>query len=224
MEAFGAQTKLRPMPPGSVNVGRCVPADNRPDKRQPGQTCLTAGPRTTSLREWLLLGLIYLCSWHSAAALTLGDLEADPKLTPKRFANHFEHFAYEPFVYVQNPNVFLRNRRGDCDDYAILADHVLKQKGYGTRLIHVRMVGLVGHAVCYVTESRAYLDYNSRRYFINLDRSGPSIREIATKVAASFKANWTSASQFTYSYREDAKVVEITVVKTDPPGQDPDRR
>jgi hypothetical protein len=86
----------------------------------------------------------------------------------------------------------------------------------------VRLVGRVAHAVCYVTENRAYLDYNNRIYFSTLERSGPSIREIATKAADSLQANWTSASEFTYDYKEDRKHFLATVVKTEPPSNDPD--
>jgi len=143
-------------------------------------------------------------------------------MTPKRFANYFESFDFEAHAEVQDPDVFLRGRAGDCDDYAILADYVLKRKGYGTRLIHVRLVGRFAHAVCYVTQERAYLDYNDRIFYRNLERCGPGIREIASQAADSFKANWTSASEFTYEYSEDRKHFGATVVKTDPPEQDPD--
>jgi hypothetical protein len=155
-------------------------------------------------------------------ALTLDDLLNDPKLTPKRFADYFADFAYEYGEAVQPPEQFLRSRRGDCDDYAVLADFVLKKKGYQTRLVHVRMVGRVAHAVCYVTQSHAYVDYNNRHYFINLQRCGGTIRAIATTVADSFEANWTSASEFTYEYAENKKHFGPTVVKTDPPSLDPD--
>ena len=158
-------------------------------------------------------------------ALSMEDLLNDPRMTPQRFANLFGDFKFvlQPFD-VQNPEVFLATRTGDCIDYAVLADHVLKRKGYETRLIRIEMVGLnVGHAVCYVTQSRAYLDYNNRTYFINLQRCGATIREIATKVADSFEANWTFAMEFTYEYKEDVKHPVYTVVKTDPPATDPDK-
>jgi hypothetical protein len=159
-------------------------------------------------------------------ALTLSDLLNDPKMTPKRFASLFEDFKFElhPFD-VQNPKQFLATQCGDCIDYAVLADYVLKQKGYDTRLIRVEMIGNnMGHAVCYVTESRAYLDYNNRKYTFKLERSGPTIREIATKVADSFDANWTFAQEFTFDgYKTYAKRAIFTVVKTDPPATDADR-
>jgi hypothetical protein len=41
-------------------------------------------------------------------------------------------------------------------------------------------------------------------------------------VADSFQANWTSASVYTYNYTEDIKHLTLTVVKTDPPADDPD--
>lgn len=158
-------------------------------------------------------------------AVTLEELRNDERMTPKRFANHFESFKHEFFPYVQNPEVFLRTRTGDCDDYAILADHILSRTGFGTRIVRVVLVGRrISHAVCYVTQSRAYLDYNNRAYFLNLTRSGPTIREIAEKVAASFEANWSSATEYTYSYAEDRKHLKATVVKTDPPSRDPDRQ
>ena len=123
---------------------------------------------------------------------------------------------------IEAAETFLRQERGDCDDYAVLADYVLRRHNQETRIIHVRMVGRVAHAVCYVAGSKVYLDFNNRNFFINLQRCGGTLREIATKVADSFKANWTSVSEFTYTYEEDTKHFGVTVVKTDPSAKDPD--
>jgi hypothetical protein len=168
------------------------------------------------------VGALWFAIASQLAAVTLPELLNDPKLTPKRFANYFEGFDFEAHDEVQLPEVFLENRRGDCDDYAILADYILRQKGYGTRLIHVRLVGRFAHAVCYVSEDRAYLDYNNRIFYSNLEKCGHTIREIANKAADSFQSNWTSASEFTYDYKEDKKTFGATVVKTDPREKDPD--
>ena len=111
------------------------------------------------------------------------ELIDEKGLTPKRFASHFADFEYEFGADVLQADVFLARRKGDCDDYAVLAGHVLRHHGQNPRLIHVRMVGRVAHAVCYVTESKAYLDYNNRKYAINMERCGASLREIATQVA-----------------------------------------
>lgn len=162
---------------------------------------------------------------HPLQGVTMEELLSDPKMTPKRFANHFENFKFERHVFdVINPRQFLSNRAGDCIDYAVLADHVLSRKGYETRLIRVEMVGKnVGHAVCYVVDDGVYLDYNNRRYFFNLVRSGPTIRQIATKVADSLDANWTFAQEFTFDYDSFIKRAVYTVVKTAPPATDPDK-
>ena len=169
-----------------------------------------------------LTGMILLAV-SPAQGLTLEELMADGELTPARFAAAFADFAYEYQPEVLDAEAFLSGERGDCDDYAVLADYVLGRHGYGTRLVHVRMVGRVAHAVCYVVENRAYLDYNNRIYFFKLERSDPGLREIAAKVARSFEANWTSVSEFTYDYATHEKTIGITVVKTDPPESDPDR-
>ncbi|MBP6508469.1 MAG: hypothetical protein KA257_12965 [Opitutaceae bacterium] len=181
--------------------------------------------RNKSPKNWRrgLALLVCLLAALRLDALSVEGLVADPRMNPKRFANEFESFEYQFFDYVQNPETFLRKRSGDCDDYAILADYVLKRKGFGTRLIHVRMVGRIAHAVCYVIENKAYLDYNNRKYSFNLERSGYTVREIADKVADSFRANWSSASAFTYDYKQDHKQAEFTVVKTESPAKDPDR-
>ena len=49
-----------------------------------------------------------------------------------------------------------------------------------------------------------------RRLF-TLTRSGPEIRDIASKVAQSLEASWTTASEFTYSYTTRRKTMIATV-------------
>jgi hypothetical protein len=155
--------------------------------------------------------------------LTMDSLLSDTKMTPRKFAGLFGDFTFDTHPFdVQDPEVFLATRTGDCIDYAVLAGYVLKRNGYDTRLIRVEMVGKnSGHAVCYVTQDRVYLDYNNREYFMSLVHTAPTIREIATKVAASFEAHWTFAAEFTYDYNSCIKHVVVTVVQTDPASSDP---
>lgn len=161
----------------------------------------------------------------STEKFTLQELENAPGLTSRQFANLFEHFTFTFRPYVQDPEVFLAEQDGDCDDYAILADHVLRRHGLSTRIIQVRLVGTnVDHAVCYVTQDKAYLDYNNRKYSFNLQRSKPLIRDIAEKVADSLERNWASAFEFTFNYEDRRKQRVFVVVKTDEPKLDPDRR
>jgi hypothetical protein len=178
------------------------------------------GPRWR--RAVCLVALGVAAALPAARAFTMQDLLADPKLTPKRFAGHFGDFDFEYGLRVQAPDVFLSRKKGDCADYAILGDYVLRQKKYTTRLIRVVLVGSLAHDVCYVFQVKAYLDYNNRTYFKTLESSGRTIREIADEVADSFQANWTSASVYTYDYTEDVKHLTLTVVKTEPSAEDPD--
>lgn len=169
-------------------------------------------------RQWVL-GVGGLLLLGALGAITLEELQKDPKLTPKRFASHFTDFEYVFHAEVQKPEVFLTTRAGDCDDYAVLADLVLKPNGYETHLVAVRMPGQGAHVVCYVTQEKGYLDYNNRVYIIKIEHCAASLRAIAGKVAKSFDANWTSASEFTYG--GGVKRLVNTVVKTDPPERDP---
>lgn len=187
------------------------------------------GRRERRASALLVVGLSLLCI--SARALkpsdhfTLQDLETAPPMTPGQFAELFERFFYEFSPRVLAPEVFLFQRAGDCDDYAILCAHILGQKGSETRLIHVQLVGEnVGHAVCYVTDKLVYLDYNNRNSARKLVKSRPTARDVATSVAASFERNWTSATEFTYSYAENRKRIRWVIVMTDPPERDADRR
>ena len=183
--------------------------------------CCVALPRPWVGGAWGVILTMMGALTSSAMAVSLRELETQSDLSPKKFAKQFETFRYELHRQVQPPNQFLNNRSGDCDDYAILADHLLPRRGYETRLIHIRLAGMIAHAVCYVSEDGVYLDYNNRAVFFRLTKSEPSIRAIADKVADSLNANWTSASEFLYSYETRRKTITATVVRTDDPGNDP---
>ncbi len=156
---------------------------------------------------------------------TLQQLEQTPDLTPGKFADLFANFEFRYSPYIQPPQTFLRERAGDCDDYAALADLVLRKRGFTTRIIQVRLVGSqIDHAVCYVTDKKAYLDYNNRKFTFNLERARPFLRDIAEKVADSLERNWTVAYEFTYSYADGKKRTRFVVVKTDKPEMDADRK
>lgn len=156
-----------------------------------------------------------------AQAISLQELQSNPEMTPKKFSGLFYNFDYELFEDVQPPEEFLRNQKGDCDDYACLADFVLNPKGFDTRLIHIRLAGLTSHAVCYVAGPNVYLDYNNRDVLFTLTRSTPDLRKIAQKVARSLHANWTAAFEFEYSYEEDRKRITAVVVRSQSDREEP---
>ncbi len=149
----------------------------------------------------------------SLDAVTLDQLDR-PGLNARKFASYFSDFGYEFNSQIQDAPTFLAREKGDCDDYSVLADFVLKKQGLGTRLIHIRLAGRVAHAVCYVTENKAYLDFNNRAVFFTLARSGSDLRDIASKVAQSLEASWTTASEFSYSYSTRRKTMITTIAQT----------
>ncbi|MES1168695.1 MAG: hypothetical protein ABUL61_05955 [Oleiharenicola lentus] len=185
----------------------------------------TPPPWPKRLVLWLCLLASGIAAPADLNALTLNELVDNPRLNAKKFAGYFADFRYEFNNPIQPAAEFLAREKGDCDDYAVLADFVLKKHSLGTRLIHIRLTGRVAHAVCYVSDNKAYLDYNNRAVFFTLTRSGPDIRDIATKVAQSLESSWTTASEFSYSYDTRRKTMITTVSQTGgteavpPPGQ-----
>lgn len=161
----------------------------------------------------ILLALLVL-GGARANAVTLAELSARPALTPEQFAAYFKDFEFVFHAEIQDPQVFLSTRSGDCDDYATLAATILREKGYTPRLIAVRMPGIV-HVVCYIEESGAYLDYNRRHCRSQMIKSVDSLPEIARKVAKSFGAPWASASEFTFNGQ--AKMLVATVFENKSP-------
>lgn len=166
------------------------------------------------------LAVVMLFGLFAGDPVTLQDLLSTRGLTSKKFAGYFADFTYTYRETVQPPEVFLARRDGDCDDYAVLADLVLSQHRLTTRLVHVRLAGLVAHVVCFVVEDRVYLDYNNRVYLAKTEKCAPNLREVAGKVAKSFSANWTSVSEFTWS--NGLKRVVRTIAKVDPPSPETD--
>jgi hypothetical protein len=158
--------------------------------------CLDARMR---LSPGLTLKMLF-SAWFfaiSAQALTLQEIESTPNLTPQRFARFFSGFEFRFHAEIQSTETFLASESGDCDDYAILAARVLKAKGFTPHLIAVRMPKLV-HVVCYIEETKSYLDYNRRSDPSRMVASRGEIAEIAGSVAKSYGAKWTSASEFSF--------------------------
>jgi hypothetical protein len=153
--------------------------------------------KTLPILTKLVALVAVLVATCAARALTIEELRNDTKLTPSRFARYFADFEYQRRAAVQTPAAFLKNRNGDCDDYAILAAFVLKEKGYTPRLVTIRLPD-DNHVVCYIEETKCYLDYNNRGYLMRTVSCGGSLEEIARKVARSMDSSWKSATEFAY--------------------------
>lgn len=129
--------------------------------------------------------------------MTLKQLRDDPDLTPEQFMNYFRDFHFKLGRDLQPPKVFLATKSGDCDDFACLADEILREKHYTTKLIAIFMNGQT-HVVCYVKEIHGYLDYNRRKDAPAVQVSNGTLEDVANKVAAYFRTTWNYASEFTY--------------------------
>lgn len=148
----------------------------------------------------LLAGLLVVGMFAniSSQAITVNELRAIPNLTPEKFASYFADFEFKFHDDVQDHSVFLASKSGDCDDYATLAADVLGRHGYTTRLIAVRMKGET-HVVCYVNETKSYLDYNYRKDSKKTLTCSNLITDIARNVAQSFERDWIATYQFTFN-------------------------
>ena len=149
----------------------------------------------------ILIILLAAGSFFSATsgnALTVDELRKIPKLTPETFASYFADFEFKFHDEVQDHDTFLASKSGDCDDYSTLAADILGRNGYTTRLIAIRMKGET-HVVCYVNETKSYLDYNYRKEDKKTIPCSASITEIAKKVSQSFDRDWVATYQFTFS-------------------------
>ncbi|MDB6028824.1 MAG: hypothetical protein JWM68_5047 [Verrucomicrobiales bacterium] len=155
----------------------------------------------------ILVGSVFallLSSMIPVSALSVAELRQVNDLTPEKFANYFSEFEFKFHEEVQGFDTFLSSRSGDCDDYSTVAAELLKPRGYTPRLIAVRMKGET-HVICYVNESKGYLDYNCRKDSQKIVPCGPKITEIARSVAKSFDKDWVATYEFSYSPSENVK-------------------
>jgi hypothetical protein len=169
-------------------------------------------------RTLLIILLAALAFSPPAHALTMRQLEAVPNLTPEQFAHHFADFEFKFHAEVQDHDVFLRTKSGDCDDFATVAAEVLAEKGYTPRMIAIRMKGET-HVICYIEETQSYLDYNTRKDASPLVPCSPDIRVIAKKVAESFGRDWVATYEFTYNEGEKVKRLVNNIIPNKLPAQ-----
>lgn len=169
-------------------------------------------------RTLLTFVLAALAFSPSAHALTMRQLKDVPNLTPEKFAHYFSDFEFKFHAEVQDHDVFLRTKSGDCDDFATVAAEVLAGKGYTPRMIAIRMKGET-HVICYIEETQSYLDYNTRKDASPLVPCSPEITVIAKKVAESFGRDWVATYEFTYNEGEKVKRLVNNIIPNQLPAQ-----
>jgi hypothetical protein len=150
-----------------------------------------------SARAFGAVACVAICLPLSARASSLVDLEVQKDLTPEALLKSFAGYTYELGEQVQDAETFLQRKRGDCDDFASLAESILAKRGFHAKLV-VIMMARETHVVCYVKEAGGFLDFNFRNETRPVIESDGSLEDIATKVAGYFKSKWHMASEFKY--------------------------
>lgn len=173
------------------------PSANRPRRRwRPARNFLRA------------IVLVAVATASATRAGELAALEGRKDLTPEKLLRYFSDFTFELGDQVQDPETFLRRKRGDCDDFARLASLVLSERGYHTKLVVIMMEEQT-HVVCYVKEAGGFLDFNHRADAHPIVRSDGSLEDIAAKTAAYFREPWRMVSEFRY---QDNAPVFVNVI------------
>ena len=144
-----------------------------------------------------IVGLLAGAVGASAEPELLAALANRPDITPENLPRFFADFSFELNSRPQDPETFLRRKRGDCDDFASLANRLLIQRGYQTKLVAVMMARQT-HVVCYVPKAHGFLDYNHRADVSPVIPCGEALEEIAQKVAEDFRSPWRTVSEFRY--------------------------
>jgi hypothetical protein len=127
----------------------------------------------------------------------LNELLNQRDLTPEGLAHVIAGFDFDLTPQVQEPEQFLRRKRGDCADFSNLASTILSHRGYTTKMVVV-MMSKQTHVVCYVKEAGGFLDFNHRADSHPVIASDGSLEDIADKVARDFRSQWRMASAFRY--------------------------
>ena len=118
-------------------------------------------------------------------SLSLRDL-ADQLQTPEDVAHYlWRHFSFESDQaqfgkeeYWQSPEEFLTTRRGDCEDFALMAHEILKMKGVKTYLVNIYS-DRYAHTVCVFKENDKFNVIDGTRV-IRLESE--NLQELSSKI------------------------------------------
>lgn len=136
-------------------------------------------------------------------------------ITPESLIRSVANFEFELNSQRQEPESFLRRRRGDCDDFASLANQLLTERGYKTKLVVV-MMDQQSHVVCYVPEAHGFLDFNHRADVRPVVACEGTLKDIANRVAKDFRSRWQLASEFRYEKGSPIYIQNVFPLSTEP--------
>lgn len=143
---------------------------------------------------WVLaLTCVLLFNFHTTDAkaqftdqsLSLQDI-AFRISSPDKIANYlWKNFKFESDRsifgqedYWQTPNEFLSRGKGDCEDFAVFAQYLLKQRGISSFILNIYGRG-EGHTVCVFKENGKYQAIDGTKVF-QVDAN--SLQELSEKI------------------------------------------
>jgi hypothetical protein len=106
---------------------------------------------------------------------------------PKEISNYMKNSFdfkddYEIFNksdYWQSPEEFLKNKKGDCEDYAIFSNYFLNKIGYNSFIISFYGLNNFAHTVTIYEENNKFNAFNEDRLY---KYQSDTIEETLTKI------------------------------------------
>ncbi|MBI3313093.1 MAG: transglutaminase-like cysteine peptidase [Candidatus Omnitrophica bacterium] len=94
-----------------------------------------------------------------------------------RFETDRANFGQEE--YWQSPQEFLANGKGDCEDFAVFAQEILKSKGIPAFVLNIYGSGGYAHTICVFKENGRYSAIDGSRV---LNFRSKSINELVSNI------------------------------------------
>ena len=140
--------------------------------------------------------------------IVAGVLISTPPLFPSSIKNPIElgdwltsNFTYQGEEgkndYWKSPKETIKDKGGDCEDFAILSKHILDKNGYKTYLIAIRYHGLdYGHIITLIKHPDNTYSHFSNMYY--LSKRYKNLRSLLDARFEQYK--WSSASYVKNKY------------------------
>lgn len=144
--------------------------------------------------------------------LSLQEL-SNQLITPRAIADYlWKNFIFEEDQrlfgkedYWQSPQEFLSNKKGDCEDFALFASHLLKIQGVKSFMLNI-YGSKGGHTVCAFKENGRYQAFDGSD-FKKVDAR--SLNELISKI----DPTWKKAAIVTYQPEDHHAKVVVQIQK-----------
>ena len=118
----------------------------------------------------------------------------DPVTLGNWLTNNFTYQDEAPEEYWKTPKETVRDKGGDCEDFAILAQYVLKKLGYNAYVVVIKYSDTeFMHAICVLKHKDGTFSYYSNKYYFG--RRFASVPELLSCHAITWKKAWVVVSK-----------------------------